>query len=228
MALPNVETLCGAATNDGTPCENPAMRNGRCHIHGGETPGGIASPHFKHGRYSKYLPTRILERFQESLEDPDVTSLETELRLLDVRIGEVFEGLDHGESGELWSALTNAGRAVRQIERDAKDVKEPAALELLRRDRETAIEMLLTLAEQGLADWATWNSVFSLWERRRKLALAQVRRDQVAEQMVPIAEVVAMKYAIAEIIRTHVPDPDQRSAIVAALEQLDTGPSSGA
>jgi hypothetical protein len=30
------------------------MRNGRCRLHGGMTPAAIASPHFKHGRYSKH------------------------------------------------------------------------------------------------------------------------------------------------------------------------------
>src|SRR5262245_44093579 len=34
-------------------CQAPAMRNGRCRLHGGQTPSGIASPHFKHGKYAR-------------------------------------------------------------------------------------------------------------------------------------------------------------------------------
>jgi hypothetical protein len=33
-----------------------AYFTGRCHLHGGKTPAGIGSPHFKHGFYSKYVP----------------------------------------------------------------------------------------------------------------------------------------------------------------------------
>jgi hypothetical protein len=46
-------TYCGAKTRRGTACQQPAMRNGRCRLHGGKTPRGLASPHLKHGRYSQ-------------------------------------------------------------------------------------------------------------------------------------------------------------------------------
>lgn len=46
---------CGAKNkHSGTPCQAAAMSNGRCRVHGGMTPGGVASPHLKHGRRSKY------------------------------------------------------------------------------------------------------------------------------------------------------------------------------
>jgi len=45
--------VCGAARKRG-PCQSTArMENGRCRLCGGATPSGEASPHFKHGRYSK-------------------------------------------------------------------------------------------------------------------------------------------------------------------------------
>jgi hypothetical protein len=47
--------LCGAkCRGKNKRCRQPAMLNGRCKLHGGLTPLGIASPHFKHGRRSKY------------------------------------------------------------------------------------------------------------------------------------------------------------------------------
>ena len=52
---------CGAKTRKGTPCRAPAMRNGRCRLHGGKstgpkTPEGIErirQAHLKHGLYTK-------------------------------------------------------------------------------------------------------------------------------------------------------------------------------
>ena len=45
---------CGAKTRRGTPCEAPAMRNGRCRMHGGKLPGAPRGNRYawKHGRYS--------------------------------------------------------------------------------------------------------------------------------------------------------------------------------
>jgi len=52
---------CGAKTRRGTPCQAPAMKNGRCRLHGGKstgpkTPEGIERirlAHIKHGEYTK-------------------------------------------------------------------------------------------------------------------------------------------------------------------------------
>ncbi len=52
---------CGAKTRQGTPCRCPAMRNGRCRLHGGlstgpKTPEGVERIRravTKHGRYRK-------------------------------------------------------------------------------------------------------------------------------------------------------------------------------
>ena len=51
---------CGAKTRKGTPCQGPAMKNGRCRMHGGastgpRTPEGLARSRrarWKHGRRS--------------------------------------------------------------------------------------------------------------------------------------------------------------------------------
>ena len=51
---------CGAKTRKGTPCRAPAMKNGRCRMHGGKstgprTPEGLErsrKANWKHGRYS--------------------------------------------------------------------------------------------------------------------------------------------------------------------------------
>ena len=46
---------CGARTRSGTPCQSPAMANGRCRMHGGASPGAPIgnSNARKHGLYSR-------------------------------------------------------------------------------------------------------------------------------------------------------------------------------
>ncbi|MFN7755712.1 MAG: HGGxSTG domain-containing protein [Holosporales bacterium] len=45
---------CLAKTRLGTPCQAPAMPNGRCRMHGGPSPGAPKGNNhaWKHGRYS--------------------------------------------------------------------------------------------------------------------------------------------------------------------------------
>ena len=45
---------CGARTRSGSPCQSPAMPNGRCRMHGGKSPGAPKGNRnaWKHGRYS--------------------------------------------------------------------------------------------------------------------------------------------------------------------------------
>jgi hypothetical protein len=57
---PSTAPRCGAKTRRGKECRAPAMRNGRCRMHGGSstgprTPEGLARSrraHWKHGLYS--------------------------------------------------------------------------------------------------------------------------------------------------------------------------------
>src|SRR5262245_55985297 len=54
---------CLAKTRSGTPCESPAMPNGRCRMHGGMSPGAPKGNRnaWKHGRYSAQAIARRRE-----------------------------------------------------------------------------------------------------------------------------------------------------------------------
>lgn len=57
--------FCGARTRQGGTCRKPAGWGtdhpgvGRCRLHGGATPTGVRSPHFKHGLRCTYLPLPV-------------------------------------------------------------------------------------------------------------------------------------------------------------------------
>ncbi|WP_010302591.1 HGGxSTG domain-containing protein [Candidatus Odyssella thessalonicensis] len=47
---------CGAKTRAEISCQSPAMKNGRCRMHGGKSPGaptGHRHGMYKHGRYTR-------------------------------------------------------------------------------------------------------------------------------------------------------------------------------
>jgi len=66
--------LCGARLREGGSCiELPVEGRSRCFRHGGATPVGRRSPHFRSGRYSRYPVARVeeeRERFERYRADP--------------------------------------------------------------------------------------------------------------------------------------------------------------
>lgn len=86
----------------GEQCKRSAVP-GRavCSMHGGKTPVGMASPHFKHGRHSKYLPISLAKKYHEAQDDPVLLGLREEILLIDVRINQL---LDQDEPN--WSEIT--------------------------------------------------------------------------------------------------------------------------
>jgi hypothetical protein len=84
--------ICGANKKRGAGiCRSIPMKNGRCRVHGGATPGGMALPQYKHGRYSKYLPTGLADKYNEALLDTELVTLRDDIALVDSQIQERME-----------------------------------------------------------------------------------------------------------------------------------------
>ncbi len=50
---PMPRKFCGAKTRHGTRCRQPAMRNGKCRLHGGKSLSGKAHGRYRHGLFTK-------------------------------------------------------------------------------------------------------------------------------------------------------------------------------
>jgi hypothetical protein len=84
---PSIAPRCGAKTRKGTPCKGPAMRNGRCRMHGGASTGPRTGPglarsrraNSKHGRYSAKakLEAKLLHKLLRECRERcrDITAL---------------------------------------------------------------------------------------------------------------------------------------------------------
>lgn len=66
-------------------CGNPAgwgtdhKGEGACKYHGGATPRGPASPHFKHGRYSRYMKDSLAGIMEQLRKEVDLESIDEEI-----------------------------------------------------------------------------------------------------------------------------------------------------
>ena len=200
---------CGAKTRNGEACKTPAMPNGRCRLHGGKSLGGLASPTFKHGRYSRVLPARLAARYDEATTDPALLELRADVALLDARLADVLSRVDTGESGALWTTLQNHRRDVLAAKRVGDSVAQAVAL-----------NALLETVGQGHADYRAWQEIGALLEQRRKLVESERKRLVEAQQTLTVEKAMLLIGAISGIIKAHVHDRAILAAIGRDIEGL--------
>lgn len=198
---------CGAKTRAGTPCRRPAMMNGRCDKHGGKSPGGIASPRTKHGRYSRYIPSRLSERYDEAAADTELLAMRDEIALTDARLADVLKRVDRGDSGDLWKQLKAALADVHNMR--SLGLSDAGPMGDLKR-----------IIDRGLADWAAWDEVAKLLEQRRRLVESERKRLVEMQQVVTVERAMLLVSAITESVRRHVHEPRALAAIHADLGRL--------
>jgi predicted transcriptional regulator len=188
------------------------MPNGRCRMHGGKHPGGMATKAFKTGRYSKYLPQRLLERYTEASTDAELLALREEVALVDARLADLLSRVDTGESGALWGALNKAWADVEV----ARDTDDGLGLTL-------ALALVSQYIKRGQADYAAWQSIGHVIEQRRKLVESERKRLVEMQQMVTSEQAMLIVAVLADTVRKHVHDPDALRAISADITRLVIG-----
>lgn len=188
------------------------MPNGRCRVHGGMTPSGVAAPTFATGRWSRHVPTRLAARVAESEADPNLISLRSEIALLDGRIAELLEQVDNSEAGELWKRCKEAMRELDKAKDDGS--------------RYEAISNLRFLIGEGYKDYMSWMEIRHSIEDRRRLADSERQRLKDLQAMIDAKSVTILIGQIGLIIRDHVTDKNTLRKIAAAIASL-TPPDAG-
>jgi hypothetical protein len=207
--------MCGALTRRGTACQQPAMKNGRCRMHGGKTPRGVDLPHFQHGRYSKSVPDRLSTRYEEALLDRDRHDLRDEIALATTKLADTLRKMEHGESDSLWLLLRAKEREMRRASTRGED---EGADQLLRE-----ILTLILDVDEALA----WNDLDKWLARKQRIVEADMRIAVTKQQMISIEEVMALMGMIMSTIKRHVQDAETRRVLAreirAALDPENPG-----
>ena len=82
-----------------------------CYHHGGKTPRGIASPHYKNGKSTPWvdiLPKHLSEAFMASYSDPKLLSLRKNIALSVARIEQLLAALMRDDAPLTWEQLVQA------------------------------------------------------------------------------------------------------------------------
>ncbi len=192
----------------GERCEAWAMKGKDvCYHHGGKSPTGAGSPHFRHGRRSKDLPARLSERYEEALSDSAYIELRDEVALLDARVGDVLSRVDRGESGRWIAGVKDAFKRFEKAERSRSD-DAPEQLEEARQELRAAIN-------GATLDYAAWEEIYGLIEQRRKLAETERRRMVDERQMISERRAMTFAGAVLALIRESVAGEENEREILA-------------
>ena len=206
---------CGGKTRSGLPCPTRKMQNGRCRMHGGNQPHGVASPHFHHGRYSKYMPAKLRENYEIALKDPNLLAMRDGLALIDARLSELLERADSGAAGQHWDDLQEAWKEYRKAKNNGIAVAVANA------------EFGLGEAiEAGRRDTEAWREIATILEQRRKMSDAERKRLVDMNQMIRSEEALGLVMALVNSVKDNVKDRDALHRISQDVARL-IGPSPG-
>jgi hypothetical protein len=204
------QRICGARLTGkrrGQLCESRVvMENGRCRLHGGKSVRGIAHPNYKGGRYSKYMPARLMDAAQAASLDPELLSLREEIGLVYARLADILERVDTGESGAMWLNVSRCFDEFMSVRGNAGEF--------------LALARLREAVEAGKTDYMAWHEIGNLIEVRRKLVETEHKRLVAMEQMITSERALLLMAAFVNIIKAHVNDPRVLSAISTDVGKL--------
>lgn len=209
MIRPQKIKCTGHSKRTKGPCQGWAVE-GRtvCYQHGGASRRGVAHPAYKHGRYVKHLPARLITNYVAARSDKSLLSLRDEIGLIDTRLLDILPGLDSGESGKRWAELQTVWEACESARRSG--------------DMGTVAERLSevgALIHAG-ADTAAWDEVRELVQDRRQLVESERKRLVELHQMISVERAMALVARVADAIRRHVTDPATVGKVTQELEAI--------
>ena len=173
-------------------------------MHGGKTPRGAASPHFKHGRYSRYLHPSLQERYAESVTDMQLLALKDEIAILDVRASQLVGRLESGETEGLWAEGRRLIKAVQANKGGAK------AAELLRE--------LFDIIERGAASESCWSELGDLFQDRRRLVESERKRMVEMQLYITAEQFTMLVEGIAKVLRENVHDVEVLARVLDGID----------
>lgn len=163
-----------------------------CKWHGGTVPVGPAHHAFKHGRRSKYMPTRMMDDFMASDEDSELLSMREEIRMLDARLNDVLQRVDSGEAGKHWKRFNDTWRQFQAAQRNG----DTAMMAIALNDHGDAVK-------SGKTDWAAWGEVSKLVNQRKVLVESERKRELEARHVINVEQAMAIMGFLIEAVRLH-------------------------
>lgn len=152
---------------------------------------------------------RRLTAIEKALADPELVSLRCEIAKIDLRIAELDERAQDGETRDSWVRL--AAMAKHLLEQIANtpfaDDKSEANL------RNSALEIQM-LADAPLDEFKHWDEIKDLIERRRRLAATEQKWEKLQKVLIPASRLTLFFDNLHEAIYAIINDEKVRLALL--------------
>lgn len=191
----------------------------RCKVHGGLTPGGLASPHIKTGLYSAYLPARLSGSYQNLLAlGQDLFKIDDETAALTSLIQEQLEKIESGESGAAWQKLSEIYEKLailgQKPNKSPEDIQEFNAL----------FVALGKIIDSGSMAFAARNEAVGLIEAKRKMVADERKVWSEKHRAMSFDRVMLIMTAMAasfkQALEDHIIDDKSRRSVLSDTQKF--------
>ncbi|MBE9479626.1 MAG: hypothetical protein IMY80_06630 [Chloroflexi bacterium] len=194
-----------------------------CRKHGGATPGGIGSASWKTGKYSKYIPTGLRERYESEASDPELLALNDEIALARSRLSSLLEKIGTmPDSGSTWRELRKSFNRFEAAQKAIQRLPEGAERDRKLGEASKALEQTRLTIKRGAAEWAAWGEVISLTKQVRKLSESEQKRRVAGEYILQMHDVMALFDYVVNLINDVVSNPKEKSRLSEGLRRFSS------
>lgn len=188
----------------------PMSGRKRCRKHINKAREGPESNVWKGGTSrtfaKKYLPRKLIARYNEIVNDPELTSVRDLIAVTGARLSELYEKIPPAESGEAWDAM---GEILDQIE-TSEDLDEIGRLVSMAREN-----YKVARHERGV-----WREIFEVMEQARKLSDTERRREEGLQANLTAKQAIALFNALFVLLSEEIADAKVRWRVGQRLEML--------
>lgn len=183
-----------------------------CYHHGGKTPRGIASPHYKNGKSTPWvdiLPKHLSEAFMASYSDPKLLSLRKNIALSVARIEQLLAALMRDDAPLTWEQLVQAKAGFYKAQA-AKNVGASKA----------ALDAIMLLIDQGAADVDKWAELRREQEHLRKMIETEWKSKTALARVLTMEQFANFLEAFKSVIITRVSSRAEQQALIDGVREL--------
>lgn len=208
----------GHSKQTGLQCGQVAVPNCKtCHWHGGKTPSGTASPHFKHGQDSKAYADLFSGWLREGYtlgDDPDLVNLTEDIRIWQARRHELVYRISEGgkESSTRWKALKVAAEAMDK----ARRTDNPTGFS-------EAYDTLQALVAGATDLETTWDDMDVCSNRLEKLKKEERKRREASEKSLSMDQVQHFAAMLTALALPAITDRVKLGEFIDAVQKLARG-----
>lgn len=203
--------VCGAKLRhkETTCTQTPSVGRTRCKFHGGMSPRGSASPHYRGKGYSRDLPTALADRVETLREFHELASTVDELEVVVAVIGQKIDNLQHLDGTE---ALELIGKGLDKLGSALRD--EPPDYEKCDEAYRELGDVLGLLTEMK----RDWKEIFDAIEIKRRLVETQLKREQLDSTTMTASQAMTFVAEVKTAALEEIKDPVDRERFMLRVQ----------